>query len=111
MIGKAQAEFGICFLIGAAIALAVGTVFHVRPWESPTTRAYRLCGACGHSEDAVDRMIDDCRHSTLDRGELFRLWEATYGDPADLQQGRELCGPCIETVLQAAARMDRTRFA
>ncbi len=68
-------------------------------------RAHWLCAQCGLSTGDVDGMIDDCRRSKLDRAELVRVWENTYADnPDDLQQARELCGPCIEAVLDAAGR-------
>ena len=73
-----------------------------RPWESKLTQAYRLCSYCGLDRLEVDRMIDDCRHSGLDRAGLMALWEATYDRADRLEAVRGLCGPCIEAILDAA---------
>ena len=77
-----------------------------RPWESATTRAYRLCSECGLTAGEVDGLIDTIRaageHKTRD--ELFEAWLDTYEDEAERLQAMDLCRPCTEAVLDAARR-------
>jgi hypothetical protein len=68
-----------------------------RPWETLTDRVHRLCRECGLDIDAIDRIIDDVRHSTLTRQENLGLFYATFQRRADA----ELCRPCAEAVLDA----------
>ena len=94
-----KARWAACILIGVGIGLAIG---FARPWESTTDRAYRRCSHCGLDRSEVDLMIDDCRHSVLDRARLTAMWEATFDAPDRLETGRKLCLPCAEAILDAA---------
>ncbi len=95
-----RCRFAVCVTVAGVIALGIGTVFHVRPWETATDRAHRLCLPCGLSADEVDRLIDDCQNSTLGREGLFTLWERTYADdPAERLQALEACSPCTRAIL------------
>lgn len=70
------------------------------PLESATRRAYRLCRQCGLDDAEITQLVDDAAHSTLDRQGLIQLWAETF-DAGDTHQ--ELCSPCAEAVLDAAA--------
>ncbi len=72
------------------------------PWETPIDRAHRLCESCELESDDIDRLIGIMRESPEDRETLTRLWEQTYDDPEDLERARQLCGPCIDAILDAA---------
>ncbi len=75
----------------------------VPPDETPTGRAHRLCRVCGLEPDEIDRLILIMRDSPGDRATLTRLWEQTYGDDVEaLEESRELCGGCVEAILDAA---------
>ena len=95
-------RLAVCILVAVVIALAIFAVAHRRPWESTTARARRVCLPCGLGAAEVDRLIDDAGYSVLSREDLLRLWTETYTDAAGLQQAGELCGPCVEAVLDAA---------
>jgi hypothetical protein len=76
-----------------------GWLILARPWESPAERADRLCGECGLTDDRTDQLIEDVRLSGASRETAVRLWEATYADPAILEQARDLCGGCVKAVV------------
>ncbi len=88
----------------AALTFFVGRVTDGPPTapESPSDRAYRLCGQCGLEASEVDTLIDNARHSGLTRDEQIRLFEEAYIDGAKLDAAGELCLPCIEAVLDVA---------
>lgn len=69
---------------------------------SPTERAYRPCGLCAHTTDLVDRWIPGSHDATLTPEQQVALFETMYTDAAELEQGRQLCSPCAEAVLDVA---------
>ena len=77
-----------------------------RPWETPIESAYRVCGECGLATAEVDGLIREVRGGELGREQAIKLWVRTYDDPARLEQARELCGGCVDAVLDAAGLME-----
>lgn len=92
----------IAIMSAATVVVAGVWAFQRGPLESPTHRAHRLCTGCGLDVDEVDWLIEEMRLSPMDREGKVRLWEQTYDDPDKLAEDRELCMPCVETVLDAA---------
>ncbi len=74
-------RLAVCILVAVVIALVIFTVAHRRPWESATTRAYRLCGECGLTAGEVDELVDSGRHSTLNREQRAELFYSRYETP------------------------------
>lgn len=68
----------IVFAVAVVVILAVGRAMNRRS-ETPTERAYRLCGEYALARVQVDRLVDNAAHSTLDRGGMLGLFEATFG--------------------------------
>ena len=91
-------QFAAFVTVGVVISLAIFVVAHRRPWESATTRAYRLCGKCGLGTEEINRLIDDLRHSTLGIEQNLELFYATFEDRSQA----DLCEPCAEVLLDAA---------
>ncbi len=81
--------------IRAAIA---GWLILTRPWETPTERAYRVCGECGLSTTEVALLIGVMRESPKTRAELLEDFRVRFDHPDDLTW----CEPCAEAVLDAA---------
>ncbi len=79
-----------------------GWLILARPEEPTTEWAYRLCGECGLTSDDVDWLINANRNSTLSREQSLELFYATFEDRRDA----ELCEPCTEAVLDAAAERE-----
>ena len=75
--------------------------------ETPTERAHRICADCGLDAAAIDWLIDETEHTTLDRAGALALWEGTYDDPDALAEARELCMPCVEAILDVS--VDRAK--
>jgi hypothetical protein len=91
-------RFCICVTLGVVISLAIFAVAHRRPWESPATRAHRLCSECGLGVDEIDLLVDTMRHSTLTKEQNLELFYATFDDRSQAN----LCESCAEAVLDAA---------
>ena len=95
--------------LGVAVALVVAAIPAgvwlrvVRPWETLTERAHRLCGECGLTPDEVDGLIEEFSHPTLRREQAMELFYAMFKDQADA----EVCEPCANAVLDAADEMRR----
>ena len=82
------------------ILVAITAWLAFRTPETPIEAARRICDLCGLFEAEVDRMIDDMRHSTLNRDQLLAAYRATYADSGD----GEACIDCSEAVLDAAGK-------
>ncbi len=85
----------------AAIAIVVASQY-LR--ETTTKRAYRICAACGLEPDEIDRQIENKSQSTLSREEEINLYHST-GKPGD---DLAPCLPCVEAVLDAAGKVERS---
>ena len=86
------------WLVILVVIIAV-SIAAERSSETPTDRAYRLCGDYGLNRAQVDQLIDDMAHLPLDRDGLIELFEG----PFELEDDhRERCRPCVEAALDAA---------
>lgn len=62
---------------------------------------YRICSDCGISDDEVDALIDNARHSTISREESIALWEQTYRGESNAAELMELCRDCVRAIVDA----------
>ena len=83
------------------LAIVAALVILVMP-DGKKAVAITVCGECGLSAAQVQQFIDDCANSVLDRAGLFKLWEDTYEEKAELDLAREDCGACVRAILDAA---------
>ena len=83
--------------IPIAVVVGLNTIYY-RPFESPTQRAYRLCGECGWARNEIDWLIDANRYSTLTREQSLELFRDQFDDEMDA----EYCAPCTTAILDAA---------
>ena len=87
---------GAMLPVMAAIA---GWLILARPWETPTERAYRVCGGCGLTTTEIAWLIGVMHEHPKTRQELLEDFRVRFDDPEDLA----FCEPCAEAVLDAAA--------
>ena len=87
------------------VALALVLVYRLYKLREPddlVQRAISVCELCGLSEGEVLQFIDNKARSGLSRSEIFKAWEDTYDDPADLETARALCADCTNSILDAS---------
>lgn len=99
----------IDWVLGVALALVLGyRLYSLNTGDDLVERAISVCQSCGLSEEGVLRFIDDKARSGLSRSELFKAWEDTYEDRADLEYARDFCAGCMNSILDAAIEQRAT---